>query len=268
MSSVPPAANVPVSTPRGDVVEGAALPGADRHDLRQDVEVDPGLGGDQHPLDRGDEIGVAEILRRPVWRRRRRRSARHERRSSRDRLEERPAFRERRRLAPPTITVMFGGRPLTGASKTRRRVARSLRHPPDRRRRDWSSGRYSAPPRAARRAAPPAASNRPPRPRFGPGSEVNTTSRAHAPPRRRCRPPRRPARPAPPSPRAARRYTVSRCPAATRHRAIGVPIVPVPTKPIRMQDPIASLLLQGICSHDAAAILAAIRTLSRDSGNF
>jgi hypothetical protein len=61
MSSVPPAAKVPGNTPR-DVVEGAALPGADRNDLGKDVEIDSGFGGDEHPLDRGDEICVAEIL--------------------------------------------------------------------------------------------------------------------------------------------------------------------------------------------------------------
>jgi len=46
----------------GDAVEGAALTGADRHNLGQDVEVDTGLGRDEHPFDRGDEVGVAQVL--------------------------------------------------------------------------------------------------------------------------------------------------------------------------------------------------------------
>ena len=45
-----------------DVVEGAAGAGAERHDLRQHTGIDPGLGADQQAFERGDEIGVAEIL--------------------------------------------------------------------------------------------------------------------------------------------------------------------------------------------------------------
>ncbi len=45
-----------------DVVEGAAGPGAERHDPGQHAGIDPGLGADQQPFECGDEVGVAEVL--------------------------------------------------------------------------------------------------------------------------------------------------------------------------------------------------------------
>ena len=46
-----------------NIVEGPAGAGAQRDDPRERREVDPGLRADQHPLERRNKIGIAEILR-------------------------------------------------------------------------------------------------------------------------------------------------------------------------------------------------------------
>jgi hypothetical protein len=128
---------------------------------------------------------------------------------------------------------MFGGRPLTGASKnvtprpaqasaTRRIVAGAL-----------VVRSIYAPPSRSPASSPTCGANTTSSTCLGPGSEVNTTSLASAAAavlstaRAPC-----PTSAAIASARASK--TASSCPAAIRQAAIGVPIVPVPTKPMRM----------------------------------
>jgi hypothetical protein len=46
-----------------NVVEGPARPGVDGDDLRQDAQIDAGLGSDEQSFERGDEVRVAQVLR-------------------------------------------------------------------------------------------------------------------------------------------------------------------------------------------------------------
>jgi hypothetical protein len=63
MSRVPPGGEGAAEHRSRDVVEGPAGSGAERHDPRQNAEIYPRLGTDQHSFERRDEIGIAEILR-------------------------------------------------------------------------------------------------------------------------------------------------------------------------------------------------------------
>src|SRR6266545_3422636 len=136
--------------------------------------------------------------------------------------------------SPPAMIVMAGGRPLTGASSIatpRTRHASAIRR--------TTAGalvvRSMYPlPGASPARMPVDGSRTACSTSTGPGSDVNTTSLAAAAARGLS------AQRAPSSHRLAvasrrRSWTVTWWPASRRHRAIGFPMVPVPTKPSRIR---------------------------------